>query len=347
MTEQSDIATPQRREFVRLVATAAATLIAGSAGAQTSPSTSKPARPATAFGPIKQVDAGVLSIGYVEMGPATGAPILLFHGWPYDIHAFAEVAPVLAAKGYRVIVPHLRGHGSTAFRSAATPRNAQQGALAADGIALMDALGIQKAIVAGFDWGARTADIMAVQWPERCKALVSVSGYLIGSQAANAKPLPPGAELQWWYQFYFATERGKVGYAANTHAFNRLIWQLASPQWTFDETTFDRSAASFANPDHVAIVIHNYRWRLGLAEGESHYDNLEAKLAAGPPVTIPSITMEGDANGAPHPDPAAYRAKFTGPYAHRLITGGIGHNLPQEAPAAFAQAILDVDQLAG
>lgn len=347
MNAQLDIADPQRREFVRLAAAAAATLVAGGASAQTRPPHAAPSHPAGTLGPIKQVDAGVLNIGYAEVGPASGAPILLFHGWPYDIHAFAEVAPRLAAKGYRVIIPHLRGHGSTVFRSESSPRNAQQAALAADGIELMDALGIRKAIVAGFDWGARTADIMAVQWPERCKALVSVSGYLIGSQAGNAKPLPPEAELQWWYQFYFATERGKAGYAANTDAFNRLIWQLASPQWKFDGATFDRSAASFANPDHVAIVIHNYRWRLGLAEGERKYDELEARLAAAPPVTIPSITMEGDANGAPHPAPAAYRAKFTGPYEHRLVTGGIGHNLPQEAPAAFAQAVLDVDKLAG
>jgi len=347
MSEGSVATDPQRREFVRLAAAAAAALVAGSASAQTTASPSTPPRAAGSLGPIKQVDAGVLSIGYAEMGPATGAPILLFHGWPYDIHAFTEVAPRLADKGYRVIIPHLRGHGSTVFRSAATPRNAQQAALAADGIALMDALGIQKAIVAGFDWGARTANIMAVQWPERCKALVSVSGYLIGSQAGNAKPLPPSAELQWWYQFYFATERGKAGYAANTNAFNRLIWQLASPQWKFDDATFERSATSFVNPDHVAIVIHNYRWRLGLAQGESQYDGFEAKLAGAPPVTIPSITMEGDANGAPHPDPAAYRAKFTAAYEHRLITGGIGHNLPQEAPAAFAQAVLDVDKLAG
>ncbi len=347
MNEQPGIADLQRREFVRFAAAAAATLVAGSAYAQTPSPHPAPARLGAGLGPIKQVDAGVLSIGYVEVGPASGAPILLFHGWPYDIHAFTEVAPRLAAKGYRVIIPHLRGYGSTVFRSGSTPRNAQQAALAADGIELMDALGIRKAIVAGFDWGARTADIMAVQWPERCRALVSVSGYLIGSQAGNVKPLPPEAELQWWYQFYFATERGKAGYAANTDAFNRLIWQLASPQWKFDGATFDRTAASFVNPDHVAIVIHNYRWRLGLAEGERKYDELEARLAAAPPVTIPSITMEGDANGAPHPDPAAYRAKFTGPYEHRLITGGIGHNLPQEAPAAFAQAILDVDKLAG
>lgn len=339
---------PKRREFMRLAtAAAAATFVAGSASAQAPASHSAPSRPTESLGPIKQVDAGVLSIGYAELGPASGAPVLLFHGWPYDIHAFTEVAPRLAAKGYRVIIPHLRGHGSTVFRSASAPRNAQQAALATDGIELMNALGVQKAIVAGFDWGARTADIMAVQWPERCKALVSVSGYLIGSQAGNAKPLPPEAELQWWYQFYFATERGRAGYAANTDAFNRLIWKLASPQWKFDDATFARSAASFANADHVAIVIHNYRWRLGLADGERTYDEMETRLAAAPPVTIPSITMEGDANGAPHPAPAAYRPKFTGPYEHRLITGGIGHNLPQEAPAAFAQAILDVAGLAG
>jgi pimeloyl-ACP methyl ester carboxylesterase len=347
MNAQFDIVDPQRRAFVRLAAAAAATIVAGNASAQTRIPHAAPSHSAGALGPIRQVDTGVLSIGYVELGPASGAPVLLFHGWPYDIHAFTEVAPRLAAKGYRVIIPHLRGYGSTVFRSESTPRNAQQAALAADGIELMDALGIRKAIVAGFDWGARTADIMAVQWPERCKALVSVSGYLIGSQAGNAAPLPPSAELQWWYQFYFATERGKAGYAANTDTFNRLIWQLASPQWKFDGATFERSAASFANPDHVAIVIHNYRWRLGLAEGEQKYDELEAKLAAAPPVTVPSITMEGDANGAPHPAPAAYRAKFTGPYEHRLVTGGIGHNLPQEAPAAFAQAVLDVDKLAG
>lgn len=348
MKEQPGPTNPLRREFVRYAAAAtAAALVADNAFAQTPAAHPAPPVSAGLLGPIKQVDAGVLSIGYVEMGPASGAPILLFHGWPYDIHAFAEVAPRLAAEGYRVIIPHLRGYGSTVFRSASTPRNAQQAALAVDGIALMDALGIGKAIVAGFDWGGRTADIMAVQWPERCKALVSVSGYLIGSQVANASPLPPEAELQWWYQFYFATERGKAGYAANTNAFNRLIWQLASPQWTFDAATFGRTAASFANPDHVAIVIHNYRWRLGLAEGESRYDELEAKLAAAPPVTIPAITMEGDANGAPHPDPSTYRAKFTGSYEHRLITGGIGHNLPQEAPAAFAKAVLDVDKLAG
>lgn len=327
-----------RRDFLGLATIATAATALAPTGALAAPS-------ATPFTGIKQIDAGALSIGYVEMGPTRGKPVLLFHGWPYDIHAFAEVAPLLAAQGYRVIVPHLRGHGTTRFRDAATPRNGQQAAIAADGIALMDALGIYQAVVAGFDWGARTADIMAALWPERCKALVSVSGYLIGSQAANAKPLPPKAELQWWYQYYFATERGRAGYAANTDAFNRQIWELASPKWTFDDATFARTAASFINPDHVDIVIHNYRWRLGLAEGESRYDALEARLATGPTIAVPAITMEGDANGAPHTDPASYAGKFTGKYAHRLITGGVGHNLPQEAPAAFAQAVIDVDAL--
>lgn len=334
---------PDRRSFVCGATVIAASMLGGVAQAQVAAASTH--RGASTLGPIRQIDAGALSIGYAEMGPASGKPVLLFHGWPYDIYSFAEVAPLLAAKGYRVIVPYLRGYGTTVFQSQDTPRNAQQAALAADGIALMDALGIRQAIVGGFDWGARTADIMAVLWPERCKALVSVSGYLIGSQAANATPLPPSLELQWWYQFYFATERGRAGYAANTKDFNRLIWQLASPQWKFDEATFARTAASFANPDHVAIVIHNYRWRLGLAKGEAQYDDAETRLTAAPPVTIPAITMEGDANGAPHPDPAKYRAKFTGPYAHRLITGGIGHNLPQEAPGAFAKAILDVERL--
>lgn len=336
----------RRRDFVQVAAAVAATLVAGSTAARATTSISASAA-ATSMVPVQQVDAGVLNIGYVDLGPRNGPPILLLHGWPYDIHAFEAVAPLLAAKGHRVIVPHLRGHGTTTFLSASTMRNAQQAALAVDGIALMDALGIKRAVVAGFDWGARTADIMAALWPERCTALVSVSGYLIGSQAANAKPLPPAAELQWWYQFYFATERGKLGYAANTAAFNKQIWQLASPQWKFDDATFARSAASFANPDHVAIVIHNYRWRLGLAEGEARYDALEAKLAAAPPIAIPTITIEGDANGAPHPDPSAYRARFTGRYEHRLVSGGIGHNLPQEAPEAFAKAVLDAFAMVG
>jgi pimeloyl-ACP methyl ester carboxylesterase len=340
---------PDRRDFVYGAAAVAAAFLGSAAlPARAAPGAgSSPGRVPAAFGPIRQIKAGVLDIGYAEMGPGNGPAVLLFHGWPYDIHAFAEVAPLLVAKGYRVIIPHLRGHGTTLFQSASTPRNAQQAALAYDGLALLDALQIQKAVVAGFDWGARTADIMAVLWPQRCKALVSVSGYLIGSQAGNVAPLPPKQELQWWYQFYFATERGKAGYAANTAAFNRQIWELASPQWKFDDATYARSAASFANPDHVEIVIHNYRWRLGLAQGEEQYDAVEAKLATAPPVLIPAITMEGDANGAPHPDPAKYRAKFAGPYEHRAVTGGIGHNLPQEAPLAFANAILDVAGRAG
>jgi pimeloyl-ACP methyl ester carboxylesterase len=269
--------------------------------------------------------------------------VILLHGWPYDIHSFVDVAPLLASAGYRVIVPHLRGYGSTRFLSSETLRNGQQSVVALDIIALMDALKIEKAIIAGFDWGARTADILAALWPERCKALVSVSGYLIGSQAAGKTPLLPKAEFQWWYQFYFATERGEDGYEKYRREFAKLIWQLASPQWAFDDATFDRSAASFDNPDHVKIVIHNYRWRLGLAEGEPRYDSLEKGLAGGPVIAVPTITLEGDANGAPHPDASSYARKFSGKYAHRIITGGVGHNLPQEAPQAFAQAIVDVD----
>jgi len=299
----------------------------------------------TFFAPLKQINASVLSVGYVEAGPAGGPPVLLLHGWPYDIHSFVEVAPLLSAARYRVIIPYVRGYGSTRFLSAATLRNGQPSALAQDTIDLMDALKIQKAVLAGFDWGGRTADIVAALWPERCKALVSVSGYLIGNQEAGKLPLPPKAELQWWYQFYFATERGRAGYDKYRHDFSKLIWQIASPKWNFDDATFERSAAAFDNPDHVAIVIHNYRWRLGLAAGEAKYDELEKRLAASPNITVPTITMEGDANGAPHPEPESYAKKFTGKYAHRTLSGGIGHNLPQEAPQPFAQAVMDVDRL--
>ena len=294
---------------------------------------------------MKQIRAGVLDVAYAEAGPASGPPVFLLHGWPYDVHAFDEVVPLLADKGHRVIVPYLRGYGPTRFVAADTMRNGQPAALATDAIALMDALKIDRALLAGFDWGARTADIVAALWPERVKGLVAVSGYLIGSQAAGKQPLPPQAELQWWYQFYFATERGRIGYEKNRHDFNKLIWKLASPKWNFDDATFDRSAAAFDNPDHVAIVIHNYRWRLGLADGERQYDAIEAKLAAAPTISVPAITMEGDDNGAPHPPPDAYRARFTGKYEHRDVSGGIGHNLPQEAPAAFAKAVIDVDSL--
>jgi pimeloyl-ACP methyl ester carboxylesterase len=338
----------QRRRFLGATAlglAAADLFITGTAEAGTPPATDLPAIKAgtnTSFAPLKQVDAGLLNIGYAEAGPATGPVVILLHGWPYDIHAFVDVAPLLAGAGYRVIVPHLRGHGTTRFLSAQTLRNGQQAVLALDVIALMDALRIETAIVAGFDWGARTADIVAALWPARCKALVSVSGYLIGSRAVNRQPLPPKAEYAWWYQFYFATDRGRDGYQANRRDFARLIWETASPNWQFDEATFQRTAAALDHPDHVDIVIHNYRWRLGLADGEVEYDALEQRLAAGPLITVPTITLEGDANGAPHPDSKAYAQKFTGRYAHRLITGGIGHNLPQEAPQAFAQAIVDV-----
>ncbi len=262
-----------RRRFVGTAAltVAAAQLgVIGAAQAQSGAPKSTPLpaiKPGTntSFGPLKQIDAGVLNVGYAEAGPADGPPVMLLHGWPYDIYSFVDVAPLLASAGYRVIVPYLRGYGTTRFLSAKASRNGQQSVVAVDIIALMDALKIEKAIVGGFDWGARTANIMAALWPERCKAMVSVSGYLIGSQEAGKVPLPPKAELQWWYQYYFATERGRQGYDKYRRDFAKLIWQLASPKWNFDDATFDRSAAAFDNPDHVAIVIHNYRWRLGLA----------------------------------------------------------------------------------
>ena len=294
------------------------------------------------FGALKQVDAGLLSVGYAEAGPPDGPAVILLHGWPYDIHSYADVTRLLASAGYRVIVPYLRGYGTTRFLSDATHRNGQQSVLGVDVIAFMDALGIDAAIIGGFDWGARTANVVAALWPNRCKAMVSVSGYLIGSPEANKAPLLPSAELAWWYQFYFATERGRAGYDKYRREFAKLIWQIASPKWNFDDATFNRSAASFDNADHVSIVIHNYRWRLGLAEGEARYDDLEKQLADSPVITVPTITLEGDANGAPHPDPGTYAAKFSGEYAHRTISGGVGHNLPQEAPQAFAEAIVDV-----
>ena len=291
---------------------------------------------------LREIEAGPLVVGYAEDGPADGPPVLLLHGWPYDIHAFAEVAPVLAAAGRRVVMPYLRGYGTTRFRSATAVRNGEQAALAVDAVDLLDALGIERAVLGGFDWGARTAGVVAALWPERCAGLVPVSGYLIGSQEAGRTPLPPAAELSWWYQYYFATERGRAGYDRYRREFARLIWGSASPRWAFDDATFDRTAAAFDNPDHVPIVVHNYRWRLGLADGQEEYADLEKRLAGGPPISVPAITMEGDANGAPHPDPASYAGRFTGPYEHRTVSGGIGHNLPQEAPAEFARAILDV-----
>ena len=296
----------------------------------------------SSFAALKQIDAGLLSVGYAEAGPADGPAVMLLHGWPYDIHSYAAVTPALAAAGFRVIVPYLRGYGTTRFLSGATFRNGQQSALAVDAVALMDALGIGDAIIGGFDWGARTANVVAALWPGRCRAMVSVSGYLIGNQKAGQAPLPPPAELSWWYQFYFATERGRAGYDRYRREFARLIWHTASPEWNFSDADFDRSAASFDNADHVAIVIHNYRWRLGLADGEERYDDLERQLAMSPVITVPTITLEGDANGAPHPESAAYRSKFAGKYEHRAITGGIGHNLPHEAPQAFTQAVIDV-----
>ena len=354
----SEDITQDRRRFHctrrRFLGAAAVIIAAGQLGtmngAEAQPATTSPAdlptmKPGThtSFGPVQQIDAGLLNVGYAEAGPTDGRVVLLLHGWPYDIHSYVDVAPLLAKAGYRVIVPYLRGYGTTRFLSSETFRNGQQSAVAVDIVALMDALKIEKAILGGYDWGARTADVIAALWPERCKALVSVSGYLIGSQQAGKVPLPPKAELQWWYQYYFATERGRAGYEKYRHDFAKLIWQIASPQWDFDDATFERSAAAFDNADHVSIVIHNYRWRLGVAEGDPQYDELEQRLAEGPTITVPTITLEGDANGAPHLDARAYARKFSGRYAHRVITGGVWHNLPQEAPQAFAQAIIDVD----
>jgi pimeloyl-ACP methyl ester carboxylesterase len=341
MSDQID-----RRRFLGAAAMAVAatelTLSASGAAQTVAQNGSVKAGGNTSFASLKEINAGLLNVSYVEAGPADGKPVILLHGWPYDIHAFVDVAPILASTGYRVIVPHVRGYGTTTFLSDTTVRNGQPSALAVDTIALMDALRIEKATLAGFDWGARTADIVAALWPERCTALVSVSGYLIGSQEAGKMPLRPAAELQWWYQFYFSTERGREGYEKYRREFSKLIWKLASPKWNFDDATFERSAKAFDNPDHVAIVIHNYRWRLGLAQGEAKYDELEAKLAKAPVIGVPTITMEGDANGAPHPEPSAYAKMFSGKYSHRTINGGVGHNLPQEAPQAFAEAVIDV-----
>jgi len=345
MSDQID---QRRRRFFGAAAATVATAqlgLSAVAHAQTIAATPAPASSAAGFTSIKQIDAGVLNIGYAELGPANGKPVILLHGWPYDIHSFIDVAPLLAAAGHRVIVPHLRGHGSTRFLSADALRNAQQSAVAQDIIALMDALRMPSAIIAGFDWGARTACIMAALWPRRCQALVSVSGYLMTNLATAQKPLPPKAEFDWWYQFYFTTERGVTGYTQYRREFAELIWKTASPKWQFDAVTFKRSAASFDNPDYVAIVIHNYRWRLGLADGERQYDALERRLAELPVIGIPTITLEGDANGAPFLPPPLYRNKFSGKYAHRNLTGGIGHNLPQEAPQEFANAVLAVTKL--
>jgi pimeloyl-ACP methyl ester carboxylesterase len=341
MSEPIDI---DRRRFLAAAAVATAGASLGAFGASPPSATAMHREQNASPWTVKQIEAGLLDVGYAEAGPSRGAPVLLLHGWPYDIHSYVDVAPRLASAGYRVIVPYLRGYGTTRFLSMESVRNGQPAALALDTIALMDALKIEKAVIAGFDWGARTANIVAALWPERCKALVSVSGYLIGSPATGQVPLPPKAELQWWYQFYFATERGRQGYDRYRREFAKLIWQIASPRWDFTEAVFDRSAAAFDNPDHVPIVIHNYRWRLGLAAGEPRYDEWEQRLAASPTIGVPTITLEGDANGAPHPEPNAYAKKFSGTYAHRLVSGGIGHNLPQEAPRAFVDAVIEVDR---
>jgi pimeloyl-ACP methyl ester carboxylesterase len=350
MTDSAPRSNARRRFFEIAAGALAVTQLAPFSGAAALPTLSGTVQlakfePVSSFPTIKQIDAGELDVGYAELGSSDGAPVVLLHGWPYDIYSFVDVAPRLAAAGFRVIVPYLRGYGSTRFLSSQTLRNGQPSALALDAIALLDALSIKQAIFAGFDWGGRTADIVAALWPDRVKGLVSVSGYLISSQEAGATPLPPKAEFLWWYQFYFATERGREGYSKYRREFAELIWRLASPEWKFDDATFARTAAAFDNPDHVDLVIHNYRWRLGLAGGNPKLDELEKKLASAPDVTVPTITLEADENGAPHPEPGAYAKKFSGKYQHRLAKGGIGHNLPQEAPEVFAQAVIDVGNL--
>ncbi|UBU14895.1 alpha/beta fold hydrolase [Nonomuraea gerenzanensis] len=347
-----------RRTFGKTLGLAAGATAASLAGFQALPAASAttprtaptvpPVTPGThtSFGKLKQVRAGVLDIGYAEAGPAHGPVVICLHGWPYDIHSFVDVAPLLAARGYRVIVPYLRGHGTTRFVSAKTFRNAQQSAIALDIVALMDALKIDKAVLAGFDWGSRTADVIAALWPQRCKALVSVSGYLITNLAANLEPLPPKAEYAWWYQYYFATERGRKAMDDRTkrRELSRLVWDTVSPTWKFDDATFDRTAAAFDNPDYAAIVLHNYRWRLSLAEGERRYDAVERRLQARPVVKVPTIVLDAELDPFTGPDDSGYRSMFTGAYEYRRLAG-IGHDLPQEAPTAFAQAVVDVDHL--
>jgi pimeloyl-ACP methyl ester carboxylesterase len=348
-TELSEAIDRHRRRFLGTAAITVAAAQLGMIGAanaqagETKPTQLPAIKPGTntSFPLLNKIDAGVLNVGYAEAGPADGPAVVLLHGWPYDIHSYVDVAPLLASAGYRVIVPYLRGYGTTRFLSSDTFRNGQEVAVALDIVALMDALKLQRAILGGYDWGSRTADIIAALWPARCKALVSVSGYLITDLKANLMPLPPAAELGWWYQYYFATQRGEIGYAENRHDFAKLIWKTASPKWDFDDATFDRSAAALDNPDHVAIAIHNYRWRLTLAPGDPKLDNLEAKLQEAPVITVPTITIASDFDG-PAAGGTAYRDKFSGKYSHRVLKD-IGHNVPQEAPQAFARAVVDVD----
>lgn len=340
-----------RRTFGEVLALGAGAISlpgARSAAAATS-GTGGPQLPtgARTFDQFKQIKAGPLDIGYAELGPARGPVAICLHGWPYDVHSYLDVAPILAEQGYRVIVPYLRGHGTTRFRSARTARNGQQSAIAADVVALMDALRIEKAVLAGFDWGARSAAVVAALWPERCRALVSVGGYLVVDLVANLKPLAAAAEHNWWYQYYFATERGRLAMEDRDlrRELTRFVWTTVSPTWHFDDATFDRAATAFDNPDHPAIVIHNYRWRLSLAEGEPRYAGLERRLAARPVVRVPAITLDPDRDPFTAPgDGASYRDRFTGAYEHRTLAG-VGHNVPQEAPEAFARAVVDVDRL--
>jgi pimeloyl-ACP methyl ester carboxylesterase len=290
--------------------------------------------------PLKQIDAGVLNIGYYEAGPADGPVVLLLHGYPYDIHSYIDVAPTLAAAGCRVIVPHLRGHGTTTFLDKRTSRSGQQAAIGADVIALMDALRIRRAVFAGYDWGGRAACVAAALWPERCNGLVSVNSYLIQDIAQAGIPLPAKVEAGFWYQFYFTTERGRAGLAAHRKDITRILWERNSPTWHFDDATFERSAVALNNPDYVDVVIHSYRHRLGTAPGHPQYEALENRLAAQPVITVPTITIDGDSDGViPATDGKSTAAKFGTDRTH-LVFANIGHNVPQEAPKEFAAAVM-------
>jgi len=296
----------------------------------------------TTMQPLRHIRAGVLDVAYFEAGPAEGPPVFLMHGFPYDIHAYAEVTPLLAAAGCRVIVPYLRGYGPTRFLSDDTPRSGEQAALGADLLALMDALGIARAVLGGYDWGGRAACVVAALWPERCAGLVSLNSYNIQNIAQAMEPEPPDNEQRLWYQYYFHSERGRAGLAANRRALARLLWQLWSPTWAFDDATFERSAGAFDNPDFVDVVIHSYRHRFGLVPGDPACAEIERRLAAQPAIGVPTITFDGADDGVrPPADAAAHAYHFTGPRSHRLVAGA-GHNLPQEVPHVFAAAVLEL-----
>ncbi|HEV2602576.1 MAG TPA: alpha/beta hydrolase [Microvirga sp.] len=300
------------------------------------------APPEAGFSAVRKIEAGVLEVGYHELGSAEGPPVLLLHGFPYSVDSYSEVAPRLASLGCRVIVPFLRGHGPTRFLAAGMPRSGQQAALGADVIAFMDALGLSRAVLAGYDWGGRAACVVAALWPERCAGLVSVNSYLIQDIARADRPIAPAVESGLWYQYYFQTERGRAGLTANRREIARTLWLRNSPNWRFDEAVLERHARAFDNPDYVDVVIHSYRHRLGLAAGYAPYEEIERRLAVLPVIAVPTITLDGKADGVvPATDERASAAKFTGPRSHRIVEGA-GHNLPEEAPQAFADAVWEL-----